>query len=41
MDQAEASLTWPQRRRLVGSPPDCSTYSRVMMSMPPEPQVGS
>ena len=41
MDHAEASFTWPQRRRLVGSPPDCSMNSRLMMSMPPEPQVGS
>jgi hypothetical protein len=40
-DQAEASLTWPHRRRFVASPPECSTCSRVMMSMLPEPQVGS
>ena len=40
MDQAEASFTWPHRRRLVGSPPDCSMNSRLMMSMPPEPQRG-
>ena len=40
IDQAEASLTWPQRRRFVGSPPDCSMNSRLMMSMPPEPQRG-
>ena len=38
IDQAEASLTCPQRRMFVGSPPDCSTNSRLMMSMPPEPQ---
>ena len=38
IDQAEASFTWPQSRRFVASPPDCSMYSRLMMSMPPEPR---